>query len=42
MNFNIWTAKITVALVAASMFIKTIEYYENTNCTLKKGKKKSA
>jgi hypothetical protein len=24
------------------VFIKTIKYYENTNCTLKKGKKKSA
>ena len=24
------------------MFIKTIEYYENTNCTLMKGKNKSA
>ena len=24
------------------MFIKTIKYYENTKCTLKKGKKKSA
>ena len=23
------------------MFIKTIKYYENTNCILKKGKKKS-
>jgi hypothetical protein len=28
--------------VAASVFIKTIKYYENTNCTLKKGKTKSA
>ena len=28
--------------VAASVFIKTIKYYENTNCTLKKGKKTSA
>jgi hypothetical protein len=28
--------------VAASVFIKTIKYYENTNCTLKKGKKKSS
>jgi hypothetical protein len=26
--------------VAASLFIKTIKYYENTNCTLKKGEKK--
>jgi hypothetical protein len=24
------------------VFIKTIKYYENTNCTLKKDKKKSA
>jgi hypothetical protein len=24
------------------VFIKTIKYYENTNCTLKKSKKKSA
>ena len=24
------------------MFIKTIKYYENTNCTLKKSKKKSS
>jgi hypothetical protein len=24
------------------VFIKTIKYYENTKCTLKKGKKKSA
>jgi hypothetical protein len=24
------------------VFIKTIKYYENTNCILKKGKKKSA
>jgi hypothetical protein len=23
------------------VFIKTIKYYENTNCTLKKGKEKS-
>jgi hypothetical protein len=28
--------------VVASVFIKTIKYYENTICTLKKGKKKSA
>jgi hypothetical protein len=26
----------------ALVFIKTIKYYENTNCTLKKGTKKSA
>jgi hypothetical protein len=39
MNFNIWTAKISVAF---TVFIKTIKYYDNTNCTLKKGKKKSA
>jgi hypothetical protein len=61
MNFNLWTARLSVAFkiivgflagewsqlrvkkeVAASVFIKTIKYYENTNCTLKKGKKKSA
>ena len=24
------------------MFIKTIKYYENTNCTIKKGKNKPA
>ena len=28
--------------VAATVLIKTIKYYENTNCTLKKGKKKIA
>ena len=28
--------------VAATVLMKTIKYYENTNCTLKKGKKKSA
>jgi hypothetical protein len=40
---NFWLAKeVSKELkVAASVFIKTIKYYENTNCTLKKGKKKS-
>jgi hypothetical protein len=39
---NFWLAKeVNKELkkeVAASVFIKTIKYYENTNCTLKKGK----
>ena len=43
---NFWLAKEVIKElkkeVAASVFIKTIKYYENTNCTLKKGKKKSA
>jgi hypothetical protein len=40
---NFWLAKeVNKELkkeVAASVFIKTIKYYENTNCTLKNGKK---
>jgi hypothetical protein len=43
---NFWLAKkVSKELkteVAASVFKKTIKYYENTNCILKKGKKKSA
>ena len=44
---NFWLAKeVNKELkkkFAASVFIKTIKYYENnTNCTLKKGKRKSA
>jgi hypothetical protein len=39
---NFWLAKeVNKELkkeVAASVFIKTIKYYENTNCTLKNGK----
>jgi hypothetical protein len=42
---NFWLAKeVNKGLkkeVVASVFIKTIKYYKNTNCTLKKGKKKS-
>jgi hypothetical protein len=41
---NFWLAKeVNKELkkgVPALVFIKTIKYYENTNCTLKKGKKK--
>jgi hypothetical protein len=40
---NFWLAKeVNKELkkeVAASVFIKNIKYYENTNCTLKNGKK---
>jgi hypothetical protein len=40
---NFWLAKeVNKELkkeVAASVFIKNIKYYENTNCTLTKGKK---
>jgi hypothetical protein len=44
---NFWLAKevnkeLIKKEVAASVFIKTIKLYKNTNCTLKKGKKKSA
>jgi hypothetical protein len=43
---NCWLAKqVNKELkkeVPALVFIKTIKYYENTNCTLKKGKQNSA
>jgi hypothetical protein len=39
---NLWLAKEVnkevKKEVPALVFIKTIKYYENTNCTLKKGK----
>ena len=39
---NFWLAKEVKKEVTATVLTKTIEYYENTKYSLKKGKKKSA